>query len=93
MIRKDLCRKTAAAAGVTIADAERVIQAAEKVIMDALHAGDNVHLIGFGKFEARVRAARASVAPQTGKRITIPGSKVPAFKAGKVFRDILNDRR
>lgn len=33
------------------------------------------------------------VIPPTEERISVPEAKSPVFKAGKVFRDVLNDRR
>ncbi|MBQ5630524.1 MAG: HU family DNA-binding protein, partial [Ruminococcus sp.] len=38
----------------------------------------------------RQRNARTGVDPRTGNSIEIPASKVPAFKAGKGFKDIVN---
>ena len=49
--------------------------------------GDKVALVGFGTFEARKRGARVGRNPQTKETIKIPASKVPAFKAGKGFKD------
>ena len=49
--------------------------------------GDKVSLVGFGNFEVRERAAREGKNPQTGEKITIAASKVPAFKAGKALKD------
>jgi DNA-binding protein HU-beta len=46
-----------------------------------------IQLIGFGTFEVRERAARTGRNPQTGKKIKIPASKVPAFKAGKELKE------
>jgi len=48
---------------------------------------DNLQIIGFGTFEARDRAKRKGRNPQTGEEITIPARTVPAFKAGKTFKD------
>ena len=49
----------------------------------------NISLIGFGTFEARERAAREGKNPQTGEKIKIAACKVPAFKAGKAFKDLV----
>ena len=49
--------------------------------------GDKVQLVGFGTFEAKVRAAHIGRNPATGAEIKIPASKAPAFKAGKTFKD------
>ena len=49
-----------------------------------------VQMIGFGTFEARERAARTGKNPQNGKPIKIAASTVPAFKAGKAFKEAVN---
>ena len=52
-------------------------------------AKHKVSLIGFGTFEARERAAREGKNPKTGEKIKIAACKVPAFKAGKAFKDLV----
>ncbi|MEE0494921.1 MAG: HU family DNA-binding protein, partial [Cyanobacteriota bacterium] len=42
---------------------------------------------GFGTFEPRKRAARSGRNPQTGATIKIAAKTVPAFTAGKKFKD------
>ena len=49
--------------------------------------GEKVQIIGFGSFEVRDRAERKGRNPQTGKTLTIPATKVPAFKPGKALKD------
>ena len=49
--------------------------------------GEKIQIAGFGTFEQRQRNARTGCDPRTGKSIEIPASKVPAFKAGKGFKD------
>ncbi len=44
-------------------------------------------LVGFGTFEPRERKERQGMNPQTKEAITIPATTVPAFSAGKVFKD------
>ena len=39
------------------------------------------------------RAARKGKNPQTKKEITIPAATVPAFKAGKAFKDAVNAKK
>ena len=48
---------------------------------------------GFGNFEIRKRAAREGRNPRTGKAITIKASTVPAFRAGKALKDLVNRKR
>ena len=60
------------------------------VVTDALKAGDQVTLTGFGSFLVRERDARTGRNPRTGEEIQIKASKVPSFKAGKALKDALN---
>ena len=68
-------------------DADAAVSAVLGAITDALKAGDNMQLVGFGTFEVRNRAAKQGRNPRTGETMTVPASKVPAFKAGKALKD------
>ncbi len=68
-------------------DADAAVWAVLGVITDALKAGDKIQLVGFGTFEVRNRAAKQGRNPRTGETMTVPASKVPAFKAGKALKD------
>ena len=70
--------------GLSKKDSEKALTAALDAIVNAVAAGEKVQLTGFGTFEQRTRNAR------TGNSIEIPASKVPAFKAGKAFKDVVN---
>ena len=61
----------------------------ETVVAEVAKKG-KVQLIGFGTFEARERAARTGKNPQTGAAIKIAAATVPAFKAGKAFKEAVN---
>ena len=68
-------------------DADAAVAAVLGAITDALKAGDKIQLVGFGTFEVRNRAAKQGRNPRTGETMTVPASKVPAFKAGKALKD------
>jgi DNA-binding protein HU-beta len=55
--------------------------------------GKRVTLVGFGTFESRKRAARAGRNPQTGAAIKIPAKSVPAFTAGKKFKELVASKK
>ena len=74
MNKKELIVAAAAASGLSQKDAQK----------------GKVQLIGFGTFEARERAARTGKNPQTGAAIKIAAATVPAFKAGKAFKEAVN---
>ena len=90
MNKSELIAAVSKQTDLTKKDAEAAVNAVTDVITDALKAGDKVQLVGFGTFETRERAARTGKNPQTGETIEIAASKVPAFKAGKALKDIVN---
>jgi len=90
MNKAELIANVAGSAGLSKKDAEKAINAFIENVEGALKKGDKVQLVGFGTFEVRARAARKGRNPQTNKEITIPASKVPAFKVGKALKDAIN---
>ena len=54
--------------------------------------GKKVTLVGFGTFEPRKRAARVGRNPQTGRELRIPAKVVPAFSAGKKFKELVSKK-
>lgn len=90
MKKTDLIAAVAEQSGLSKKDAEKAINATINTIIKAVADGDKIQLTGFGTFEQRQRNARTGVDPRTGNSIEIPASKVPAFKAGKGFKDIVN---
>jgi len=66
---------------------EAVITSFLQAIMEALHKGNKVELRGFGSFGLRHRQARTGRNPRTGAMIQSPAKTVPAFTAGKAFKE------
>lgn len=89
MNRTELVAKMAEKAEVSKKDAEKLLKAFIETVEETVKTDDNVQLVGFGTFEARERTAREGKNPRTGEKISIPACKVPAFKAGKAFKDLL----
>ena len=87
MNKTELVAAIAAQSGASKKDAEAVLNAFVDVVGDTLKKGDKISLVGFGTFEARKRAAREGKNPQTGAKIKIAATTVPAFKAGKALKD------
>ena len=90
MKKTDLIHAIAEQSGLSKKDAEKALNATIDTIIKAVAEGEKIQLTGFGTFEKRQRNARTGVDPRTGNTIEIPASKVPAFKAGKGFKDIVN---
>ena len=70
----------------TVAD---VLAATLETVEKAVAKGKKVTLVGFGTFEPRKRAARMGRNPQTGKELKIEAKTVPAFSAGKKFKELV----
>lgn len=87
MNKGELVDKVAEKANVTKKQADAVITATIETIMEAVSADDKVTLVGFGSFESRERKAREGRNPKTGEKMDIPATKVPAFSAGKLFKE------
>ncbi len=90
MKKTELVAVIAEQTGLSKKDADKALTVALDTIIKAVAEGDKIQLTGFGTFEQRQRNARTGVDPRTGNSIEIPASKVPAFKAGKGFKDIVN---
>ena len=90
MSKTELVEFIAAKAGVSKAEAGRVLDATVEGITHGLKKEGKVALIGFGTFTAKRREAREGRNPLTGESMTIKASKSPKFKAGKAFKDSLN---
>ena len=89
MNKTELVEAVVAKAGISKKDADAAVKATFEAITEAMAKGDKVALVGFGNFEVRERAAREGKNPQTGEKIKIAACKVPAFKAGKAFKDLV----
>lgn len=87
MNKGELVDVVADKASVTKKQADAVITAALEAIMEAVADDQKVTLVGFGSFEARERKAREGRNPKTGDKMEIPATQVPAFSAGKLFKE------
>ncbi len=84
-----ISRKTS----LTKKQVDSIVSAICECIMDAVAEGDKVTLVGFGSFEARHRKAREGRNPSTRQPMTIPETTVPAFSAGKAFKDQVAEQK
>ncbi len=87
MNKSNLITAVSEKSGLTKKVATDVVEATFAAIQEALAAGDKITLVGFGTFEVRNRAEREGVNPSTKAKITIPATKVPAFKPGKTLKE------
>lgn len=94
MNRAELAEKIASQVGISKAQAEDALKALVDITIDALKAGGEVTLAGFGTFSARKRKGREGINPRKPQeKITIPSVVVAKFKAGKNLKEALKDKK
>ncbi len=87
MNKVELIAAVAEKTGLSKKDAERAVAATFETLTQELVKGGKVQVSGFGIFEVKHRESRPGRNPKTGVTMTIPATKVPAFKAGKALKD------
>jgi DNA-binding protein HU-beta len=85
--KSELIAAIADKTNLTKADAERAVNACIEIIQSTVASGGDVAVPGFGTFKSSPRAARDGRNPQTGETIKIAATTVPAFTAGKTFKE------
>ncbi len=86
MNKGELIEAVAGSTGESKATTSKIVDATFVAIVDGVGDG-KVQITGFGTFEARDRKARTARNPQTGAEVYVEATRVPAFKAGKAFKD------
>ena len=96
MNKQELVAAVAQRLGVTKARAAEITElffAPSGLIASELRRGAKVAIAGFGSFEGRERAAREGRDPRSGAARTIKASTVPAIRAGKALKELVNRKR
>lgn len=68
-------------------DAEKAISAFTDAVKNVLVKKESVELVGFGKFEITVQAAKTGKIPGSNKTYKTAAKMIPKFKAGKALKD------
>ncbi|MFN7130278.1 MAG: HU family DNA-binding protein [Brevundimonas sp.] len=85
----ELIAAVAKDAGVSQADAGKVLTAIVENIHASLKAGGDVRISNLGVFDTAARAEREGRNPATGEAIQIAASKRVVFQPAKAFKDAL----
>jgi len=92
MNKSELISVVAEKNDMTKKESEKIVTMVFDTIVDAVAAGEKVSLVGFGTFEQKIRKERTGIDPRSHESIIIPEAKVPSFKAGKAFKDIVDSK-
>jgi nucleoid DNA-binding protein len=81
--KHELVKRIAKQADLSQKQTSEVFEATLTAIKEALQAGEEVRLVGFGTFVVRESAERTGVNPRTREVITIPAKERVRFSPGK----------
>jgi DNA-binding protein HU-beta len=87
MKKIDFVKEVSKKAGVSIKDAESVVNSSLETITDILERSESITFMGFGTFETVVRASRETTLPTTKERVRIPAKMSVKFKTGKNLKE------
>lgn len=88
MTKTELMERIAADAGLSKAEATRVVNSfLENITAELKKEDGKVALTGFGTFSKVHRKARSGRNPQTGEAITIKAANSVKFKPGKKLKE------
>lgn len=73
------------------ADVENAVNGILTQITDNLSMGKRIEIRGFGSFSVRHRAPRRAHNPRTGEQVLTHSKYRPYFRAGKAFRERVNE--
>ena len=90
MNRKELVKEIESLTSLPFTTADKVLGVFMETVKDKVKNGGDVRLVGFGTFKLGKREARAGINPQTKEKIKLKAVNVPKFKAGKVFKKLVN---
>ncbi len=90
MGKTELVEFIAEKAGISKAEAGRVLDATIEGITTGLKKEKKVALVGFGTFSAKKRAAREGINPLTKQPLKVPAKMVASFKAGSKLKEAIN---
>lgn len=91
MKKNDIIAVYAEKNDVTKKEATEVVGSVIDIIKNGIKEDGLVDIAGFVKLQKVYKEARTGKNPRTGEAIQIAASKVPAFKAGKALKDVVNN--
>ena len=86
LTRADLCEAVHEEVGLTRQDCSGLVERTLELVVEALEAGEQVKLSGFGVFQVRGKRARMGRNPKTGEPATIDPRRVIGFRASQVMK-------
>ena len=86
MNKMELIKELSKDTKLTQKDCTLCLNALTQLVEKTLKRGDNINLVGFGKWEVKQRKSRNTYNPVLKKQVKLPATKLPVFKAGKCLK-------
>ena len=77
---------------LTKKEARKLLDSVLDLVQETLLQGEEVKLVGFGKFSVRARKASSRINPQTKRPIQVAAKVVPLFRPGKELKRQIEKR-
>ncbi len=87
MKKSDLIETLSKDTGLTIREAEEVVNRTFGEVANTLAKGDRVEIRGFGSFKVKKYKGYKGRNPKTGEIIKVKPKKMPFFKCGKELKE------
>jgi DNA-binding protein HU-beta len=91
--KSELVEEISRRTNVPAADVAAVVDGFIEVVRRSVTRGEKVVLAGFGTFHRKARARRTARDIWAEEPVVVPATNVPAFRAGKPFREAVARRR
>jgi DNA-binding protein HU-beta len=90
MTKAELITAISERANISKVQAKDALEAFTSSVTDALRAGKDVRLVGFGSFLPVARKAGVARNPRTGAAVQRPASNTCRFRVGESLKSALN---
>jgi integration host factor subunit alpha len=90
MVKDDITNIVYERVGFTRNEADAAVEAVFETIKERLTSGEDVNIVGFGKFRLRDKKERLGRNPKTRKEYAIKARRVLTFKPSRELREIVN---
>jgi integration host factor subunit beta len=85
--KSELIEKLAERSGLTVPQAEEVVNLIYRKMRDTMVDGGRIEIRGFGSFVVKEYMAYEGRNPKTGAKIYVAPKKLPFFKVGKELKE------
>ncbi len=87
MNKEELIETVAGQTGLAKPECKRTINATLSAITNAMAAGEQVRLVGFGVFDTKEKPDRTARNPRNGAPVQVEGGRIPVFRPSIHLRE------